>query len=271
YNESGRDEITISGTLNGRHWERSMNVKLVSSGGSPAADRLWARRKIHHLNRLVLDSGYRGKPADGLIEQIIGVSLDYGVLCEQTAFVAVDSYVRTDGSNPETIGIPVNMPEGVSYNGIFGHYGQPGVSQTMFRTAVSPTSGNGRGFAGAGGQMETLCCEEIMDCGEAEYAYDNPVYFAVLGSVSDYLGARPSEFRSVIIDLINELNANSDILGPGEIEIEIAVDTSGVITRVRINEDTVEINEVTEIIENFLLGKTISGASVGTSTITIVI
>ncbi|MCD4708433.1 MAG: VWA domain-containing protein, partial [Candidatus Sabulitectum sp.] len=42
YNESGRDEITISGTLNGRHWERSMNVKLVSSGGSPAADRLWA-------------------------------------------------------------------------------------------------------------------------------------------------------------------------------------------------------------------------------------
>lgn len=272
YNESGRDEITISGTLNGRHWERSMNVKLVSSGGSPAADRLWARRKIHHLNRLVLDSGYRGKPADGLIEQIIGVSLDYGVLCEQTAFVAVDSYVRTDGSNPETIGIPVNMPEGVSYYGIFGHAPQPSVSQAMFRTSAGVSRGGSGGIVGgiSGSQTESICCEEMMDCGDAAYAYD-PVYSAALGSVSDYLGARPSEFRSVILDLINELNANSDILGPGEIEIEITLNSSGVITRVRIREDTVEIDEVTEIIENFLLGETIQGASAGTSTVTITI
>ena len=271
YGESGRDEITISGTLNGRNWERSMNVRLVSSGGTEAADRLWARSKIHHLNRLVLDSGYRGKPADGLIEAIIGVSLDYGVLCEQTAFVAVDSYARTDGSNPETIGIPVNMPEGVSYTGIFGgSVGQMGSSSssTMNRSiATSPSVYPSGGSGGvqmnmSSGYSEAQECEDIC----IEYI---PVYTAALGSISDYLSARPSVFRSVLLELINELNANSDILGPGEIEIDITVNSSGVITRISIQEDTVEIDEVSEIVENFLVGETIEGASAGRSTVTI--
>ncbi len=272
YDEPGRDEITISGTLNGRHWERSMDVRLVSRGGSEAADRLWARQKIHHLNRLVLDSGYRGKPADGLLEQIIGVSLDYSVLCEQTAFVAVDSYERTDGSAPETIGIPVNMPEGVSYSGIFGGsaVGQSGASSSMFRTA-SPApvgySGGGRAqhLNGAVANMEAEeCCDEIA------YEYI-PVYSATLGGISDYLDARPSVFRSVILDLINELNSNSDILAAGEIEFEVTVNSSGVITRIRIKEDSAGIDEIAETVENFLLGETIQGASVGTSTVTITI
>ena len=272
YDEPGRDEVTITGTLNGRHWESTVNVRLVSRGGSEAADRLWARQKIHHLNRLVLDSGYRGKPADGLLEQIIGVSLDYSVLCEQTAFVAVDSYERTDGSNPETIGIPVNMPEGVSYSGIFGGTGvaQSGASSTMFRTA-SPAP---VGYAGGGGVQNMNRVEVSLEaeecCDEIAYEYI-PSYSATLGGISDYLDARPSVFRSVILDLITELNANGDVLTPGEIVFEITVDSSGVITRIRIREDTVEIGEVAETVENFLLGETIQRAAVGTSTVTITI
>ncbi|MCK5036112.1 MAG: VWA domain-containing protein [Candidatus Sabulitectum sp.] len=272
YDEPGRDEVTITGTLNGRHWESTVNVRLVSRGGSEAADRLWARQKIHHLNRLVLDSGYRGKPADGLLEQIIGVSLDYSVLCEQTAFVAVDSYERTDGSNPETIGIPVNMPEGVSYSGIFGGTGvaQSGASSTMFRTA-SPAP---VGYAGGGGVQNMNRVEVSLEAEECcdEIAYEDiPSYSATLGGISDYLDARPSVFRSVILDLITELNANGDVLTPGEIVFEITVDSSGVITRIRIREDTVEIGEVAETVENLLLGETIQGAAVGTSTVTITI
>ncbi len=272
YDEPGRDEITISGTLNGRHWERSMDVRLVSRGGTEAADRLWARQKIHHLNRLVLDSGYRGKPADGLLEQIIGVSLDYSVLCEQTAFVAVDSYERTDGSSPETIGIPVNMPEGVSYSGIFGGgvVAQSGSSSTMFRTA-SPAP---VGYSGGGGAQHLNGAVAVTEaeecCDEIAYEYI-PVCSATLGGISDYLDARPSVFRSVILDLINELNSDSDILAAGEIEFEVTVNSSGVITRIRIKEDSVGIDEVADTVENFLLGETIQGASVGTSTVTITI
>jgi Ca-activated chloride channel family protein len=267
YGESGRDEITITGTLNGRSWERTMNVRLVSSGGTEAADRLWARRKIHHLNRLVLDSGFRGKPSDGLIEQIIGVSLDYSVLCEQTAFVAVDSYVRADGLLPETIGIPVNMPEGVSYSGVFGS--SAAAPPVLYRSVASSPAGTGGGAGFNGGVQGAMLVEERIDM-EAEYEY-SPVFTASLVSISDYLGARPSSFRQVVLALIAELNENSDVLAEGSITFEITVNSSGVITRIRVGEDTVEVDEVTEIVENFLVGETIEGAASGTSTVVITI
>ncbi len=279
YGESGRDEITISGTLNGRSWERSMNVRLVSRGGSEAADRLWAREKIHHLNRLVLDSGYQGKPADGLIEQIIGVSLDYKVLCEQTAFVAVDTYERADGTDPETIGIPVNMPEGVSYDGIFGNtlHAASSTTGTLYRTSSAPVSS---GYGGMGGGASGACiqspmmvpCEEL----DTEYCEDSAIayieiYYATLSSISDYLGARPSEFRTVVLDMINELNSAGIALAQGEIKFEIEVNSSGLITGITVIEDTVNVDEVIELIENHLVGKTIDGASRGTSSVTILI
>ena len=262
YGEPGRDRITIRGTLNGRSWERSVSVRLVTRGGTEAADRLWARRKIHHLNRLVLDSGFRGKPADGLVEQIIGVSLDYSVLCEQTAFVAVDSYERADGLLPETIGIPVNMPEGVSYSGVFGS--PVATSPAMYRSASSHTTATG-----GGGFSNIVESEQAAEeCFDYEY---QPVLIASLSSISDYLGARPSSFRQVVIALLGELNGNSDILASGSIIFEITVNSSGEITRVRITEDTVEVEEVAEIVENFLIGETIEGATEGISTVVITI
>jgi Ca-activated chloride channel family protein len=262
YGNGGRGAITVSGTLNGRDWEKTINVELVSSGGTEAADRLWARSKIQQLSRLVMDSSYRGKPSDGLIEQIIGVSLDYGVLCEYTAFVAVDSYVRTDGSAPEVFGIPVNMPEGVSYTGVFGGTAQPMQSQSTSTAPAGYGSGGvSRNSAESARDMEDICVAP----------YYPPSYSASFSGASDYLDARPSEFRSVFLDLVNELNADSSILGSGEIQIELTVNGSGEITRIRFKVDTVGIAEVTEMIENFLLGKTIPGASAGTSTVTIVI
>jgi Ca-activated chloride channel family protein len=266
YGESGRDEITIRGTLNGRSWERAMNVRLVSRGGTEAADRLWARRKIHHLNQLVLDSGFRGKPSDGLVEQITGVSLDYSVLCEQTAFVAVDSYVRADGSSPETISIPVNMPEGVSYSGVLGS--PVPTSPAMYRSTASHTTATG-----GGGFSNTVQREQAAEeCSDMVSDYEcRTVLIASLSSISDYLGARPSVFRQVVIALLGELNGNSDILACGSIVFEINVNSSGVITRIRITKDTVVIDGVTEIIENFLIGRTIEGAVGGTSTVVITI
>ncbi len=279
YGDSGRDEITISGTLNGRSWERSMNVRLVSRGGSEAADRLWAREKIHHLNRLVLDSGYQGKPSDGLIEQIIGVSLDYRVLCEQTAFVAVDTYERADGSNPEFIGIPVNMPEGVSYDGIFGTNARTTSGSTGVFHGNMPAPASTASFAGgAGGSVgyiqstEMAACEELEaeDSEDCSIAYTQ-VYYATLTSISDYLGARPSVFRTLVLEMLVGLNSEGIIFASGEIEFEIEVNSAGLITGIDVIEDTVESDVIVEFIEDYLVGETIDGASRGTSTIVILI
>ena len=262
YDEPGRSEVTITGTLNGNEWERKINVVLVREGGTIAADRLWARQKIHSLNRTILSTTYISKPSDGLIERLIGVSLDYGVLCEQTAFVAVDSYSRTDGGLLETIGIPVNMPEGVSYSGVFG---TTSTSTSMNRShAAAPTSG----YSGGGGVSQGLAFSEDEECDDI--AYEMIYYYSVsLSTISDYCDARPSTFRSVIIELVDELNSNSQFEYPGTIEFKVTIDTSGTITAISVTENTSGIEDIEELIEEILLNKTIAGATSGRSVITL--
>ena len=37
-----------------------------------------------------------------------------------TSFVAVEETIVTDGGKPRRVDVPVEMPEGVSYEGVFG-------------------------------------------------------------------------------------------------------------------------------------------------------
>jgi len=267
YGEPGRDTITITGSVGGRPWQQTLSVRLVSRGGTEAADRLWARSKLHHLDRLLLDAPYSGKDSGGLVEQIIGTSLDYRILSEYTAFVAVDSYVRTDGSAPEVFGIPLNMPEGVSYSGVFGtSCMQASYGGSLARTTAAPSSTGFNGGGGfAAGNMSVACEELDVD----DSSYYQPVYRATLSGVSDYLGARPSEFREVILEAVDALNETPEILQPGLIRLEITLNGSGSVTRVEVDEDTVEVNEIIEILTRILMGKTITGASAGRVMVTI--
>ncbi|PIE53223.1 hypothetical protein CSA37_02450 [Candidatus Fermentibacteria bacterium] len=259
YDAPGSDEITVSGTIDGREWERTMSVSLVAEGGTEASDRLWARSRIHHLNRLIYNSRFTGKPEPNLIEQIIGLSLDYSVLSEYTAFVAVDSYARADGSSPERVAIPVNMPEGVSYDGIFGS-----AAGGMTRRAI-PAYSNSPGTAGV-----TSGCEEMVECQEMEIRYA-PSYSASLGSIDDYLGARPSEFRSVVMEVVDALNKNTEILEPGTVTVKLTLNSSGVITGVEIEENTTGVDRIEEIIRNSLSGSSVPGAEAGRTEFTILI
>jgi Ca-activated chloride channel family protein len=248
-----------------------MSVRLVSRGGTEAADRLWARSKLHNLSNLMLDAPYSGKDTAGLVEQIIGTSLDYSILSEYTAFVAVDTYVRTDGSAPEIIGIPLNMPEGVSYTGIFGSTSQQMPMNGTMGRAISTAPSVSSGFSGGGGFAAgnmTAVCEEL-ECDDSADYYYQPVYTASIGGISGYLGARPSEFRAVILEAVDTLNETPEILQPGLIRLELTVNGSGTITGVDVDEDTVEVDDIIEILIRILTGKTIPGASAGRVTVTI--
>ncbi len=261
YDRPGSDRITITGTIGGRPWRQTMDVNLVARGGTEAADRLWARSSIHHLNRLILEAPYSGKPADGLVERIIGTSLDYSVLSEHTAFVAVDTYVRTEGGQPETVTIPVNMPEGVSYEGIFG-YAEQQPQGNVSRSLVAPSVSYGSGAGGltASYDMAEECEDDV---------YYTPVHAASLAGISEYLGARPSEFRAVVLEAVEALNQQSGILEPGTIELILTLDGGGRITSVTVEEDTIEVEEIIETLRSALMGKSIPGASAGRVTVTI--
>ena len=71
---------------------------------------VWARAKIAALAD---ESTY--SPSAELPAQIKQVALDYGLMSAFTAFVAVDSTRRTEGTEGVTVPIAVPVPEGVKY------------------------------------------------------------------------------------------------------------------------------------------------------------
>jgi hypothetical protein len=56
-------------------------------------------------------------------EAITQIGLDFRLMTQFTSFVAVEEMVVTEGGQARRIEVPVEMPEGVSYEGIFGKEG----------------------------------------------------------------------------------------------------------------------------------------------------
>jgi TonB family protein len=53
-------------------------------------------------------------------EAITQLGLEYRLMTQFTSFVAVEEMTVTDGGQPRRIDVPVEMPEGVSHEGVFG-------------------------------------------------------------------------------------------------------------------------------------------------------
>lgn len=71
---------------------------------------VWARNKIAELSNR---ESYN--PSDRLKSEIIATSINYNLISQHTAFLAVDSLERTEGDHGYTIDVPVPVPDGVKY------------------------------------------------------------------------------------------------------------------------------------------------------------
>lgn len=78
---------------------------------------LWARHKIR-----LLSNYHSVSRDDNLKEEITALGLKYNLLTEFTSFIAVDSIVRADSSDSETVNQPLPIPGGVSDNAIGDSY-----------------------------------------------------------------------------------------------------------------------------------------------------
>ena len=61
-----------------------------------------------------------GNPKTEIKDTITNLGIEYRLLTQFTSFVAVEERVVTDGGQPRKIEVPVELPEGVSREGIFG-------------------------------------------------------------------------------------------------------------------------------------------------------
>ncbi len=118
YDTAGEGGVTLRGRINGQPYEEQIWITLPDwnpDNGSLAS--VWAREKIKYLMLEQLGGRMRS-----IEEEVTNLALEYNLMSQYTSFVAVDEVVPegSDTTLPRTIAIPVPMPEGVSFTGVFG-------------------------------------------------------------------------------------------------------------------------------------------------------
>lgn len=105
-------DIRIRGRVGGRVHEIPVAVKLDNAGpAGKALPVVWARTKIADLaDESITDSSIE------LPQRVRQIALEYGLMSPYTAFIAVDSSVRTAGDHGITVPVPVPVPDGVRYD-----------------------------------------------------------------------------------------------------------------------------------------------------------
>ena len=151
-------QLRIRGTLaGGTAYEQILPVNFAQSGfsrqrestsvsatatdfGNPAVAQLWGRSRIKDLMNQMF-----GGETKSLVEAVTNTALTYRLLSEYTAFVAVSEEVRVepDGSR-RRVQVPVELPQGVSYEGIFESEGaeatRGGISSLTSTRGPAPVS-----------------------------------------------------------------------------------------------------------------------------------
>ena len=110
--------ITIKGMTADGPFQRSIDIK-PAPGDNPALPSLLARAKIDDL-LLQDESSVLGQPSDPTVKQITDLGIQYHLTTEYTSFVAVEWDRTTAGGPAHRVEVPVEIPEGVRYEGIDG-------------------------------------------------------------------------------------------------------------------------------------------------------
>jgi Ca-activated chloride channel homolog len=153
YTAAANGTIHIRGKRAGEDYTRDIPVTLSSGAtGDHILTSFWARQKIDDLMSQDWAGLQRGKVKPGVQQEITQLGLSYRLMTQFTSFVAVEERVVTTGGKPQRVEVPVEMPEGVSYEGVFGEDKDrlytPNAGLTMY-AQLGKASKNQR-FSGAG-------------------------------------------------------------------------------------------------------------------------
>ncbi len=154
YAAPAKGVIRLRGKMAGRPFQRDIAVNLP--GAEPKHDvlaSLWARRKVDDLMGRDWNGMQHGNPQGDLREQITQLGLAFNLMTQFTSFVAVEDKIVTEGGQPRRVEVPVEMPQGVSYEGVFGRDREVMAGGMRFERRAVYASGSGGGVgsgAGAG-------------------------------------------------------------------------------------------------------------------------
>jgi Ca-activated chloride channel homolog len=127
YRAAAQGVIRLRGKMAGQDFVREVAVDFPDSKSEhDVLSSLWARNRIDDLMNQDYNGAQRGAMRPDLKETITNLGLEYRLMTQFTSFVAVEEMIVTEGGKPRRIDVPVEIPEGVSREGVFGaEYGAP--------------------------------------------------------------------------------------------------------------------------------------------------
>ena len=121
YRRPGRGSVILRGYRGGKPYREELRVTLP--GDEPASAgiaSMWARARVQELMQRDLKGLQSHTYPEALKEEIVEVALAHRILSPFTSFIAVEDRVTNQGGELRTVPVPVEMPQGVSYEGVFG-------------------------------------------------------------------------------------------------------------------------------------------------------
>ncbi|HET9888691.1 MAG TPA: VIT domain-containing protein [bacterium] len=116
YERGGNAQLEVRGKIAGRPWSQRVSLDLPKrSGGNEAVGALWARSRIAELER----DAYQGMTSS-IEGEITELGLAHHLVTKFTSFVAVEERMTVSNGRPQLVRVPVEMPKGVSFEGVFG-------------------------------------------------------------------------------------------------------------------------------------------------------
>jgi hypothetical protein len=157
YTAAARGTVRIRGKRAGEDFVREIPVSLSGSvdGGRTLAS-FWARRKIDDLMSQDWAGLQNRNMKAPLQKEITQLGIDYRLMTQFTSFVAVEERVVTQNGKPQRVEVPVQMPEGVSYETTFGADKDASRSSSnadLMQFAQLGKAARSRGTAGFGGGL----------------------------------------------------------------------------------------------------------------------
>jgi len=159
YAGNGKGVIRLRGKMSGRDFVREIPVDFSSTEQHDVLATLWARTRVDDLMGQDMNGAQQGTMKEDLKQAITQLGLDYRIMTQFTSFVAVEEMIVTDGGQPRRIDVPVEVPEGVNRQAVFGEEQRPsgGASQNFAyvisaaRSASAAKTQRVRGGGGGGG------------------------------------------------------------------------------------------------------------------------
>jgi Ca-activated chloride channel family protein len=161
--------IRLKGKMSGNDFVRDIPVQFPDNEARhDVLAALWARQRIDDLMGQDYGGLQRSEMKPELKETITQLGLEYRLMTQFTSFVAVEEMVVTDGGQPRRIDVPVEVPEGMRRDAIYGEAdvlrvgssknlssfysvgGSPGQVVTRSGSKSKRAAGAGGGGGGAG-------------------------------------------------------------------------------------------------------------------------